>query len=336
LDYLLGMDAGGTKTLCVIADTTGNVVSTGWGGCGNFQTTGRKGAQQEIQRSVDRALCLARIHPSEIAVAFYGIAGADRPKDFDTIRELLHPINPARTMYLENDTLIALRAGTKDGIGVGLISGTGTNAIGLNHSGKRTQVGGWGSPFLGDYGSAYDIAATALWRAQRGHDGRGEKTVLCDKFRAALGLQELIDICEWNFYDSYRPLEVASFAPLVFEAAGEGDAVALHILEKAGHAIALAALAVLRDLFRPQEKVPVILGGSVFQKGSHPAMIESLEKTVHKEYPHTDFVILDSDPVLGALFYASDKFHGSVQEEVVTNLKIQYHHQRNRSTHTAC
>jgi len=324
VEYLLGMDAGGTKTVCAVADSSGNVLGTGRAGCGNFQSTGRKAAQEEIRRSIEEAVRAAGIRSEGIAVAFYGISGADRAKDFATVREMLEPINPARRMYVENDTIIALRAGTVDGVGVGLISGTGTNAVGLNRQGKRKQVGGWGSPFLGDYGSAHDIAATGLWKAQRGHDGRGEKTILYDLFLEALGLEELVDICEWNFFDSYRPFDVATLAPVVFDAARQGDSVAVGILAKAGRSIGRAALAVLRDLFGPEENIPVVLGGSVFQKGNHPAMIEPLKGLVAQEYPGATFVLLDMDPVLGALFYAFDKFYGEVREPILAKARECY------------
>ncbi len=324
MEYLLGLDAGGTKTICVLADTTGHIVGIGRGGCGNFQSAGRKAAQEEIRRAIEEAIRAAQIRPEEIAVAFYGISGADRTKDFATVREMLMPINPSKTMYVENDTIIALRAGTYDGVGVGLISGTGTNAIGINRAGQRKQVGGWGSPYLGDYGSAYDIAATGMWKAQRGYDGRGEKTILYDRFCEILGLEELVDICEWNFFDSYRPFDIATLAPVVFEAAWQGDAVAQGILKKAGRSIGTAALAVLRELFRPEEEVSIVLGGSVFQKGRHPLMISSLQDLVHDHYPSAVFSVLEIDPVVGAVFFACDKWYGSVQDSIIAQVKESY------------
>jgi len=314
VDYLLGMDAGGTKTLCVLVEDSGRVAGVGRAACGNFQVGGRKCAQEEIQRSIHRAIESAGIRPDEVATAFYGISGADREADFRVVRDIVVPINPAARMFLENDTIIALRAGTRDGVGLGLISGTGTNAIGFNQRGKRLQVGGWGSPYLGDYGSAHDIAASAFALAQRGRDGRGNPTRLYDRLVQVLGVRELLDICERDFAESSGPpLDIASYAPLVFETAKEGDPVALDILRHAGKEISLAALAVLRALFQPDQPVPVVLGGSVFQKGSHPAMIDSLQREVKSEFPQALFKLLEEEPVTGAILFAADRhFQGQL------------------------
>jgi len=308
LEYLLGMDAGGTKTLCALTDINGRVVGVGRAGCGNFQASGRQAAGKQLALSIDRAVEVARIRQDQIAVAFYGISGADREKDFRIVRDLLPPMNPASRMFLENDTFIALRAGAPEGVGLGLISGTGTNAIGFNQKGERMQVGGWGSPYLGDFGSAHDIAAEAIARAQRGRDGRGPPTLLYDTLVAALGVEDLVDISERNYFDSHTPLDVGSLAPLVFETAREGDTVALEILRKAGREISLAALSVLRSLFLPDAEIPVVLGGSVFQRGTHGAMVSALEDAIRKEFPKVEFKILDQEPVLGAILGAADQY----------------------------
>ncbi len=307
MEYLLGMDAGGTKTLSALADTRGRLVGIGRSGCGNFQVSGKVSAQEQIKLSVQRAVQDADIRPDQIATAFYGISGADRSEDFDVVREILTPVNPAARMFLENDTIIALRAGTEDGVGVGLISGTGTNAIGYNKYKERMQVGGWGSPFLGDYGSAHDIAASAFSRAQRGRDGRAAPTLLYDRLVKMLGINQLIDISERDYFESSSPpLDIASFAPVVFETAWEGDPVALDILKNAGKEISLAALAVLRSLFHRDQVIPVVLGGSVFQKGTHHAMVDSLEDEIRKEFHRVQFKLLEEEPVTGALLFSAD------------------------------
>jgi len=321
LEYLMGMDAGGTKTLCAVADATGRVVGAGLAGCGNFQVSGRRAASRELERSIGRALRDAGIRGEHVAVAFFGISGADRVQDFQTVREMLIPISPARNMFLENDTFIALRAGTSRGYGLGLISGTGTNAIGYNDKGQRLQVGGWGSPHLGDYGSAHDIAAEAFARAQRGKDGRGPPTILYERLVQALGVDDLVDISERDYFDTYAPLDIASFAPMVFDAACDGDAVALGILQKAGYEMSLAALAILRKLFPNEGDIPVVLGGSVFQKGRHNGMIRALEQGIRKEFPRVRFHVLAEEPVTGAILGAADHFFpGGIPEDFKENL----------------
>jgi len=330
--YLLGMDAGGTKTLCVLTDERGNVQGLGRSGCGNYQVCGQVSAQRELETAIEDSIRDAGVDPGQISMSFYGISGADREEDFQVVREILEPINPSPQMGLENDTSIALRAGTEDGVGLGLISGTGTNAIGFNRKGERLQVGGWGSPYLGDFGSSHDIAAMAFSLAQRGKDGRGRPTLLYEKLVTALEVTELLDICAWDFADSPRPLDVARFTPFVFEAAAEGDPVAREILEHTGKEISLAALAVLRALFDPGDEIPVVLGGSVFQKAEHPAMVQTLEKEIRREFPHVRFQVLDKDPVIGALLAAADRHFGALPDYFPETLLKSYNKRKVNSS----
>jgi len=123
-------------------------------------------------------------------------------------------------------------------------------------------------------------------------------------------------------------LDVASFTPLVFEAAAEGDQVARGILEYTGREISLAALAVLRALFDSSEEIPVVLGGSVFQKAEHPAMVQVVEKEIRREFPHVRFQVLDKDPVIGALLAAADRHFGSVPTHFPETLLRSYNNKK--------
>lgn len=333
--YVLGVDAGGTKTLALVADAEGLVLGMGRAGGGNFQSSGVRGAGESINNAISLALSQARVDRSQVSMACYGIAGADRKKDFRTIKGLLMEITPTRRFILVNDTVIALRAGTPDGVGIGLIAGTGNNAIGMNRKGRIAKVGGLGRP-LGDFGSASDIGEYALFSAMRGHDGRGRPTILYKKICRLLGLKRLEDAIEFLFYDniaqggSSQPSSLGwsdfgGLAFLVFEAAGEGDRVAQEILKKAGREIARAASAVMKKLFRPDEDVPIVMGGSVFQKGNHPALVRSLRASLPKSFRRIRMITLDFEPVLGAVFFCLDRLHGKAGEERMMRAKESFH-----------
>ena len=333
MPYVLGLDAGGTKTVCVVADADGVVKGIGRSGSANFQGCGRTFAQRSIAESIERALKMAGAQPSEVAFAYYGISGADRDKDFDIIGSFLSPVNPAREMKLENDTVIALRAGTHDGVGIGLIVGTGMNAVGFNRQGARKRVGGLGR-WLGDFGSAADLVEEGIARAMLGHEGRGDPTCLYEKFRTTIGLERLEDIIELFYFDSDRNVDIESMAPLVFEAANEGDRIALMILQEAGRSLASSTNVLLRSLFQPEEEVNIVLGGSVLQKGENPAIVETLMAEVDAAYRSVVFQVLDVEPVLGAVFFALDQVHGGVNEDAVARVRETYG-QIQGSSHTA-
>jgi len=317
MDFVLGLDSGATKTFCLAAGLDGSVLGAGRAGPSNFQGCGRASARQALNKAIQGAMNSAGLDPKGARAAFYGVAGADRDKDFDTIRAILDPINPAKLWHLENDTIAALRAGTPDGVGIGLISGTGTNAIGRNRRGERRRVGGLGGCF-GDFGCAQDLVEEGIACAMRSSEGRGPKTILYEKFLATFDLERLEDLVEVFYVDSYRALDLAQQAPLIFEAADEGDAVAVEILCKAGRSLVSATNSLLRSLFEADEEVPVVLGGSILQKPANTIIIDTLRAGIDPAYSRgVRLVRLTLEPVLGALFAALDLAHGSAPEEAV-------------------
>ncbi len=306
MSLLLGVDAGGTKTLAVLAAEDGEVRGVGLAGSANYQACGLGGAEGQLRRALEGAAAAAGVTLGEIAAAALGLAGADRPRDFAALRGLAARLLPCPRLRLENDTLVALRAGTPDGVGVALIAGTGANAIGRNARGETFQVGGLGR-WSGDAGSAGQLGEAALVAACMAEDGRGPASVLGARVCQALGLERLVDVIEFGFYDQPRgPLDPGALAPLVFAAAAGGDAVAREILRQAGLEVARAARVLLARLFPGEDEVRVVFGGSVFQRGVDPTLVDTVVAETRRERPAARFVRLEDEPVLGAVEFAFD------------------------------
>lgn len=321
MSFVLGVDAGGTKTVAVVAGKDGQVRGVGHSGCANFQACGAAGAEGQIKKAVEEAAGQAGVDPSGFAAVCYGVAGADRPKDFKTIRKFVEPLTPCPNFRLENDTIIALRAGTPDGVGIALIAGTGSNAIGRDAQGNKLQVGGLGH-LTGDFGSGSQLAEAAVVAAVMGTDGRGATTVLTDKITSRLGLEHIEDIIEYTFYDSDKAhLDLGALAPLVFEAAAEGDEVARSILREAGQNVARAVKVILDKLFPGEQGVPIVFGGAVFQKGADTTLIETVSKECNAHRQGLRFVRLGLEPVLGAVGFAFDDAGWEMGKEAWEKLK---------------
>lgn len=319
--HVLAVDGGNSKTIALVASETGWIASFVRGGGCNYQGIGRAAAALTLGGLVHDALDSAGL--AKVDAACYGLAGADRDKDFAVFREILEGFDPAPPgmSALVNDTLLALRAGTKDGVGVALIGGAGSNCIGMNKAGEIAKAWGLG-PMTGDKANAYSLVLDAIVAAMKGIDGRGPQTALEDKFKKALGLGDLLDVIEHEFHDSPRELGLGELAPLVFEAADEGDPMALNILAEHGQAAAEAARAVLRKLFPEKGKAVLALGGSVYQKGSNPALVEALRDQVQMDFPEAEMTVLAEPPVLGAALLALDKLFGeTAPAEVADTLK---------------
>ena len=318
MQYILGVDGGGTKTLAAVADQKGRVCGVCQTGASNFQVIGTVRAGIEVKDAVNGAMDAAGIGPDRIVHAAYGISGADRKKDFATVQAYVEPANPAPHYIITNDTTIALRAGTKDGVGVALIAGTGSNAIGFSAGYDLKKVGGLGR-LTGDHGSAGDIAEKGVVAAMKCADGRGPKTVLYDLFCEKLGLENLEDIIESFFIDQFHPVRIGDYAPVVFEAANRNDAVALRILRQTGRQVGHDAVTCMRALFDKNDPVPVVLGGSVFQKGENPTLVDTLTTYIQQRFPNAFVVKLKAAPCLGALLWASDSLRGKPTPRTVAD-----------------
>lgn len=138
-------------------------------------------ALAEIQISIERAIATSGREVREIAAACFGLAGIDSGSDYNRVYDSLTKSSAAHIILLENDAVIALLGGNAEPYGVVLISGGvgGAIAFGINRrGGERRRAGGWGGHRMGDEGSGYDIAVTAIKAALKAHDGREEPTLL--------------------------------------------------------------------------------------------------------------------------------------------------------------
>ena len=301
MQYFLGVDGGGSKTLAVLADAKGRVVGVGLGGSGNFQGPGVEVARESVRVCTQEALCQAGIQSQDVTASFFGMAGADRPRDFAIVRELLAPIAPGQSWDLENDAVIGLYAGTGDGIGVGVICGSGTNVIGLGPQHKRVQVGGMGELF-GDAAGGGHIGRMAVAQAMRGHEGRGRATslypVLCQHF----AVDELLDLVDW-MYEGRSP-NLRELAPIVFQEAVAGDPVATGILTDVGEEMAVSTLVALEQLFSHTDRPVVVAMGSVFQQAESPIMLQAFTQRLAVAWPQIEVRVLDCEPALGAVYAA--------------------------------
>jgi len=160
--HFLGIDGGATKTLAVIVDVGGQEIGRGMAGSGNQAAVGPERAVASIWRAVAEAARHAGSNKVFLA-AWIGLAGVDRPGDRD--RLLPHLDALATVVRLTNDAELAL-TGLDDAVGVAVIAGTGSIALGRDAAGTTARSGGWGH-IIGDEGSGYELG-----RMDAGHRPR--------------------------------------------------------------------------------------------------------------------------------------------------------------------
>lgn len=318
MSYVLGVDAGGSKTLCAVASTNGEVLALGRAGTGNWQGPGIASAREAVAGSIEQALERAGIRREQVEAAYFGMAGADRPEDFERVRELLAPLIEWPLWAFENDATIALRAEVATGPGIGVICGSGTNVVAIGDSGAKIQVGGFGFAF-GDAAGAGHIGMLAMREAWRGIDGRGPATMLGEAICGHFSLARLSDVIELYYAGD---ISWGELSPLVFTAAQGGDEVARRILAEVGEELAISASAAWRQLFRDgAADIPVVAGGSVFQKPEFPLLFDTFRSKLESRHPGARVVRLQVPPVLGAIHGALELAGVSLDDELLASYR---------------
>jgi N-acetylglucosamine kinase-like BadF-type ATPase len=255
--FALGVDGGGSKTLAVIVNERGEEIGRGLAGSANYNTVGLDEAIKHVYTAVEQAARAAHC-TLPLQKAWLGLAGIDRQADFALIYPRVAEL--AQKVHLTNDGELLLAALEKS-LGVVLISGTGSIALGRDAAGHKARSGGWGH-ILGDEGSGYSIARQALQAVVRASDGRGPQTALRERILRAWNLQTTDELIG-EVYGEPEKAKIASLSSAVMLTARGGDQVAATIVQQAAKELALAVHAVCQSLEFPDQEIPLALGGGL-------------------------------------------------------------------------
>ena len=305
--HVLGIDAGGTKTVCLLADDQGAILGEARGGGANLQAHGELEVEKVLHHVMDTAIGSRDITPAAVCL---GIAGVDRPQDSEAVRGIMRRIGAKARTLVVNDALVALVAGAGDRPGVVIIAGTGSIAYGRNTAGRAARAGGWGY-LLGDEGSGFWIGRRALSAIVRAADGRGPSTSLTDLVMDRMKLVRPSDLIRETYYRDLRRTAIAGLAPLVQQARDEGDAVAAEILNQAATELTAAASSVITKLGMRGEVFPTILGGGIFK--AVPWLAGEVMRLMAEIAPRTESRVLNVEPAVGAVRLAIAEAHGGAR-----------------------
>ncbi len=260
-EYIVGVDGGGTKTVALLATADGAVLGIGHAPSSNYQKVGFAAAAQALEDAEAAAWRAAGLPSQSPAAICLGLSGVDRAEDAQMWLRWLAATRPQSRHAVINDAELALAAGTADGWGVGVISGTGSTVVGRNQAGRFARADGWGH-ILGDDGSGFALGQGAMRAVMRAYDGRGPATMLTEGVLAHWSLPNPEALITVVYIEIASPSRVASLAPVVNHAAEAGDEVALEIVRGAGSELACTIGAVVHAL-EIEGAVPCALAGGV-------------------------------------------------------------------------
>jgi N-acetylglucosamine kinase-like BadF-type ATPase len=317
MKYILGVDQGHTETRAAVCDINGNISGIGraFGACHSVHGVAR--AMDAIQTAIQAALVQAGIQAADVAALFCGLTGADWPDEYELLHKSVLGLGLCEYVRIKNDTIVALRGGTSAPYGAIVIAGTGSNCAIRSPAGEDFIY-----HFYHDYNLQGGIALgrQALNAIYRAETGREPATLLkgwvLDMFRMA-SVNDLLRA------DAERRLgkdNVKHIAPLVFQAACEGDWVASQILRVFGEGLAELVTAGLKRFDMTALDVEVVLSGNIF-KGRGSLLQEVMLASIHMVAPRARLVNARYEPVVGALLLGLEETGVDIDERARQNIE---------------
>lgn len=302
MNYILGVDGGGTKTLALLGDLDGNVLSRGMSGPSNYNVIGFDAACSALEGAINMA---RNEYPGELSALCLGLAGAGRKEDVELFQNWAIHKFPKTKIQVASDAEVLLTAGAPSGPALALICGTGSIVYGRTVTGELVRAGGWGYLF-GDEGSGYAIGSAALRAVMQAFDRRGPETILSKLVLERYGLHTLPELVP-TIYDAETPQsEVAALSGLVEQATNKNDGVAIAILDDAGRNLAKMVSAVYLQL--GISPVPLIITGGTILHGIY------LKKALHRAFADLGLAFtairLVAEPAYDVLKLASELAKG--------------------------
>jgi N-acetylglucosamine kinase-like BadF-type ATPase len=295
---VLGIDAGGTKTVGYLADESGQVLAEARAGAANLHAAGEREVERILREVVEQATAGGSPEPASVCV---GMAGAEREADQQAVRAVLERMGIRGGILVVNDAFVALSAGVREGPGVVLVSGTGSIVYGRSARGRAARAGGFGRIF-GDEASGYWLGRRALQAVARASDGRGPETLLSPLVLAHFGVAQAWDLIP---YVNTRVTEhglVSALAPVVEEGRARGDAVATAILTEAADELLDAARSVVDRLAMGDDAFGFVLAGGAYKAA--PWLAEELLRRLPALAPKATAALLAAEPAQGAVWLA--------------------------------
>jgi glucosamine kinase len=226
MEFVIGVDGGGTGCRAALATDDGRVLGRGAAGPANIRTD-LEGSRDNILVAVHEAARNAGMDETVLprTPALLGLAGSNVGPYRDGIAALL----PFRLAAVETDTAIALEGAVGAGDGAIGIIGTGTAYL-ARIDGTLREIGGWGF-LLGDQGGGARIGRDLLEETLLVHDGILPPSALAERVMQRFGgPQQIVE-----FTRDAKPADFAAFAPWVFEP--QRDGLAARILTRASAAV---------------------------------------------------------------------------------------------------
>lgn len=307
LKYVIGIDGGGTKTICAVASIDGSVLEIQKTGCTNPYISGIEQAKIFIADAIEMLIKKLGVSVRDIDNVHMGLAGADNKSDIELLQEAFNSTILKKIPYqIQNDIWIAYKARSLESVGAVSVCGTGHNTGVLAYNNRKICINAYRYP-LGNFGGGRMITDMAVNDAYRSYEYTGDKTMLEDELYKYCGYNSLKQFAQDIMRSGYVLQYKFSVPKLVIELAKKGDVVSQRILQTIGCEQGRMTGGLIKKAGLCDIQLPIVLSGTIYVTDKSGFLLNSYENSVKQLCPAAIIQLLDREPVQGALINAIEQ-----------------------------
>jgi N-acetylmuramic acid 6-phosphate etherase len=323
-ERILGVEGGGTKTAWVLVVTVAGTDATS--PHLHILDRGRLPASNFRLTTPERLRVILAELPRQIDRGGVFLAGCATEGDRRALKEICLEVWPNAKIVTGSDRDSGLAAALDHGDGIVVNAGSGSSVTGRRGD-RIERAGGWGH-ILGDAGGGYFLSVQALRLILREYDLHRAELPFTAKILRALSLNNLDELVRW--VQTADKMEIAMLTPVVFEAATEGDARMMEIIEEGARVLCEYTEAVASALHLLAPKV-VLIGG-LFHRDS--IYTHAFRRRLKKNLPDARMAIAERASELGAAWLAAEQhdhvsFQAKLSQSEINTLAAALTEQRN-------
>lgn len=301
MNYVVGIDAGATKTSIKIADLNKNIITRGLTIPGNINIIPSDLFCIELCNTINILLEEKSLQKDECCGICIGASGCGNEGNKKRYLEILKKTGLSGKKKAEIDAYTALYGALNKKCGIVLISGTGSICFGINEEGNRFRVGGWGH-IIGDEGSGYNIGHLVLKNIMDEYDRGVKFSLLKELVFDNLQINSFEQLIEYVYHPLTQKKDIADFARLCENAYNSGDEVAKEILKSAGVELAIMLETLYIRGFGNGSECSWSYNGSIIEKCD--LVRNTININIADKYPLLQMIIPDNDSAYGAVHVA--------------------------------
>ncbi|QGQ99701.1 hypothetical protein EHS13_34990 [Paenibacillus psychroresistens] len=297
MKYIMALDGGGSKLLCLVSDEYGNLCGYSTSGPTNSHFNSEQEIEQSISQAIEQALLRNNIQRVDITAVYWAMPVIHQFVH-DTIIKWTHPHVAVHNC---EEYHLSLYAAIQEEYGAICVAGTGSFTMTHTKKFGARYVGGWGSIF-GDEGSGYSIGCKAFAACTYMSDQIGPFTSLLEKILTEFQFDNLRNLLFYihGLQKGDQRKRIASICRIVGLSAAEGDIVAINILKDAAIMLANQTIQTLRlDQSELYQGFPLTISGGVWK--AHPLLYQTFAKMVKQQQPQIEVFQPLFEPVVGGI-----------------------------------